>query len=637
MTNFQPKPLLCRSPRLPDESLAYLLIRLAGLNFYESPQALSRACREWLTTGDNVAVPIHPETWATLSALLQLPPEELYEATPHRFAPVLKPPGNQGEYTTLPSGERRPAVGSRPIQLHLRRWTDVQYCPLCLAGSHHHRLQWQLFAVAACPEHQCLLVRGCASCQSPIRLRDLAAGRCRHCAYTYANAPVSSLAHDTTGLRSQAAIHAWFGFHAAPNAAGYSLPDQPANVLYAVLDGLRRAIASDNLHVAWLHHFGTAFDVPLERAKPVIKPAMVYTLYATAFQGLVNWPAGFYDVLNHLRQKQHGDRSYPGRDIFGPLYVVWLEHNWRHPAFQFVQDAFNEYLLANFTTSPSIMHLRRFREDAALSARLAFITEAEVGRLLNVAPETVRRLKQLGYLSGPGESGHRFYLVERATALSLKARWEQAVPVEEAAGLLGLTKAVVRDLIRAELVTAVRGPSADKSAVWQISYPSLTEFLERLRACTLPLPSSNTLSRGSLTQAAQQLSWYGYNMATVLKLIVEKRVRGYWSGSKDNVSQVQVSLPDIQAFLASLQASRPLVTRGQLARWMGTKSAAVTVWVEKGLLTPVETGERGMLFDRSEAQAFAQAHVFTEGAAEILGVGKLVVQKWARQGRLRPV
>jgi len=60
-------------------------------------------------------------------------------------------------------------------------------------------------------------------------------------------------------------------------------------------------------------------------------------------------------------------------------------------------------------------------------------------------------------------------------------------------------------------------------------------------------------------------------------------------------------------------------------------------WVQNGLLRPVASYANTHYFSQAEVEQFMANHLFTETAAEILQVGKLVVQKWARAGRLKPV
>jgi hypothetical protein len=82
-------------------------------------------------------------------------------------------------------------------------------------------------------------------------------------------------------------------------------------------------------------------------SKGDIIPAKSYILYATAFKAMVNWPQGFHGFLDAYRLRDGQLPSdYVRRDL-GRLYSFWLKRAWGLPAFQFVQEAFDQYLLSS--------------------------------------------------------------------------------------------------------------------------------------------------------------------------------------------------------------------------------------------------------------------------------------------------
>jgi hypothetical protein len=64
-------------------------------------------------------------------------------------------------------------------------------------------------------------------------------------------------------------------------------------------------------------------------------------------------------AMNEDAYKLRDERTEEGyvHSDLGYLYVSWLEKSWRHPAFQFVQDAFDQYLLTHYPAGLS--RLRR--------------------------------------------------------------------------------------------------------------------------------------------------------------------------------------------------------------------------------------------------------------------------------------
>ena len=64
------------------------------------------------------------------------------------------------------------------------------------------------------------------------------------------------------------------------------------------------------------------------------------------------------------------------------------------------------------------------------------------------------------------------------------------------------------------------------------------------------------------------------------------------------------------------------------------KDGTLTRWVRKGLIPPTTIVGNAQYFSQETVEKFMRDHIATDEAAEILNVGKLTVQKWARLGRL---
>jgi excisionase family DNA binding protein len=97
------------------------------------------------------------------------------------------------------------------------------------------------------------------------------------------------------------------------------------------------------------------------------------------------------------------------------------------------------------------------------------------------------------------------------------------------------------------------------------------------------------------------------------------------------------AVADIEKFMGEVRADRPYLMRIEIALRLHVHYDAITTWASNGLLKPAKVHKDIMYFDREEVGNFINGHVFVEEAAGILGVGKLVVQKWARNGRLKAV
>jgi hypothetical protein len=340
--------LLYRSPLRPSESLPSFLIRLAKGNFYHSPTMVTQLCQERLTQRDQVTRPTQTETYRILAQLIRIGVDELYAASVQCFASTVAPPDYGHRSILLPSGKTAPVLTDSILRQHTRPESDVQFCPLCLKESAHHRIEWFPLAVSVCSRHQSLLIRGCPNCQERIRVRDVLETRCSNCGFELTQAPIARVAVDQFGLFSQSVIQSWFGLCSPMSANNYApLPDEPPASLYRLLDGLRRAVMSVQHSWSYLYDAPSGVRSPFFpcASKGDITPAKSYILYATAFRAMVNWPQGFYNFLDAYRLRDGQLPSGHIRRDLGRLYSVWLKKSWRHPAFRFVQEAFDRYLL----------------------------------------------------------------------------------------------------------------------------------------------------------------------------------------------------------------------------------------------------------------------------------------------------
>jgi hypothetical protein len=162
-------------------------------------------------------------------------------------------------------------------------------------------------------------------------------------------------------------IQSWLGLYSQPKAeCGCLLPNQPPPVLYRFLDGFRKSTMG--VRRSWNHLHKPPDSVPSRlfpcTSKRDITPAKSYILYTTAFKGVANWPNGFYGFLDAYKLRdERTEQGYVHSDL-GYLYISWLEKAWRHSAFQFVQDAFDQYLLTHYPVISS--RLRRAQVSSIL-------------------------------------------------------------------------------------------------------------------------------------------------------------------------------------------------------------------------------------------------------------------------------
>jgi hypothetical protein len=304
-------------------------------------------CRERLPWQDQITCPARAETYRILVELTRVEADELYAACVQHFAAVITPPDYGQRSIRLSSGKTMSVSTNFILREQTRPESDVQFCPLCLKEAAYHRVDWLPLAAAVCLRHQCLLIHNCPSCQERINIRNILETHCPNCGFQLTQATVISVAADQFGLFSQSAIQSCLRLRPPIRIKDYEpLPDTPSASLYRFLDGLRRAVMSIRQDWDYLYDAPSGVGSLLFpcTSKSDITPAKAYILYATAFKAVVNWPQGFYDFLDAYRQRDNqSPSSLPRRDL-GRLYFYWLARAWKHPAFQFVQEAFEHYV-----------------------------------------------------------------------------------------------------------------------------------------------------------------------------------------------------------------------------------------------------------------------------------------------------
>lgn len=639
-----PRRLLVRPRLQPGESLPSWLARLAAANGRGAPDALTPL----VVAGENArdaarlqaGNPACAATYQCLAALTCTDIAELAASTRHRFAPTLAPPGVALATLGLPDGVALPLLAPAVATRRLRPQAAGQFCPACLAEAAYHRLLWSATAVAACVRHRVLLAQGCPACGTATRIRDIATARCGACGADLTATPAVAVGVDRVGLLAQRVVQAWLLGEAAPDDA--PLPALAANVGYHIVDGLRFVAQAAGEGWAFSHR-AAALDRPLPRAG-ALSPAHSYLVHATAFKALLDWPQGWHAFLEAYQAHNADTRGAgSGTGIYGrlgPLYSTWIRRAWRHPAFGFLQDAFDRYLLDRHSQVHAVTWTGRCRENAAFAAQLPYLTVEQAARLLGASPDLISALLRAGRLTTYDAHHTRrkqqCRLVGRDEVLALRAEWHQLVTLAEAARLLGVAEDLVPDLVAVGLLGLAQ-PSADSHRRGTFTRQAVAACADRVLARVGGGPGPPATA-WSLTRAATALATVGMNGAAILAWVAEGSLRAYHpGGDARRLGDLRFVPADIAACLARVRAARGWLTRAEAQRRLGVRSQTLKCWVGSGLLVPACAAHGAQYFARASVETFRADHVTSAQAAALLGVSKLTVRLWARLGRLHPV
>lgn len=556
--------LLCRSPLLPGESLPSLIIRLATLNRYDPPSMLDQICgacfsRSWF------GHPTEPAVFQLLADLTGIDPMLLYHASRHHFAAILTPPGGKIGVLPLPDGETAPLLYSRTTGLQLHPDTAVQFCPHCLEEVAYHRLTWLPIAVAACLKHRCLLLQGCPQCHCPLSIREIVTTCCQHCGMDLKQASPHSLENDPVGLLSQQIIQNWLTCSETAGIEGLKLPEHPPQALYHLIDGFHLSVLRAKSDWEYLHRGNFAQPVFPDShiVTRRIAPPERYLAFATAFKVITNWPTGFYEFLQAYRCR---NGEYLNRDIktdLGDLYYTWLQKRWLHPAFQFVQDAFNQYLIEHYPRSMTVFRSRRYWSNRKLARQFTFMPVPEATRLLNAISGHVCELIRCGKLTPYEAQGKNetLPLLKRSEVLAIGRQEGSLLSVVQTAQQLGVSPQVIMDMASLDLLEIEPVPESDEWLVTQksVNY-CLWRLTNRIYDAVLKYPGTPI----NLAMVVKMVSGLGLTEADIFKSILDKQLKSYCCESPlQNLSKLIFAKASVTAYIRKIQVQKQTLLPGK--------------------------------------------------------------------------
>jgi hypothetical protein len=340
-----------RSPLYPDESLQSLIYRHADLNFYNPTGTLTRLIWQGIRSqGSHLAylqVERDVRIFQRIATLTKVDVIELFQATAHRYALIIRFPGDQEQIVELRPGVLLPALRRSQYRSAIINAIVCQFCPACLQENAYARLHWELNAVSVCLKHLCLLHEYCPECLTVVSRDMVARAQCDDCGTNLCTAPMISIQDDPFGLAAHQTIQYCLGL--VPTVPDIQLPAQSAQVLYHTMTELTEHTKS--------------------YPEGKMNSGNRYSRYRVAFQALTNWPHNFLAWLDEQTKAHYPVPSTPRPKMAPDALLRRLSHEkkWQHPAFQFLQDAFDTYLKERFSSS-RLQTLRRFS-----SSRLGFL------------------------------------------------------------------------------------------------------------------------------------------------------------------------------------------------------------------------------------------------------------------------
>lgn len=626
------------------DSLFSLIHALTVLNGYERDNDVLGIWRkrmaEWKIK-DRTSLPYRKESFDALSELSKIPSDTLHGMTVHQYAKCIVPPDHAIE-TLKMNGNAVPLLPQKQLGHHFRSDHSASWCPQCIAEGQSHQSIWQSRFVTMCLRHGCLLEDRCPACDRKVRIFEVCRGRCQVCGTSLSMPNVVAREASPFAFTAQMHVQSWLDPTITKMDDRTVLPDCTPRASYHILFGLYWCIShsSDRL----LEHY-LSYDMAEGRVLRAIGESEMcvaddHARVAVAFHIISDWPNFFLAFLDQTRLE--GGSTETSLTALGAIYMRWLMKEWQHNDFQVVKDAFEQYFNAGKGRFPSLGKSAFVRDNPSFLDSWVYMSVARAAEQLGVTAFTVRRLVKIGRLTDchADLDSNRFKLVLRSEVEALKVRWSESLSLEEAAQWIGVWHEIVADLAREGLLEAERGPVIDGSQEWRFVRLQVDDFLARIerhvRHSTLHV--GNLGERFSLTDAVRMLTPVEMTLVRLIKHVLDGELPLCRFESKTGgFDELQVTVADVERLKERLRQRRGWVFLYEIAQRMGVKDTVAARWVNRGLLTPVAHVAGCVYFDAAQVEEFVASHVFTTEAVGILGVGKLVVQKWSRNGRLIPI
>jgi transposase-like protein/predicted site-specific integrase-resolvase len=442
--------------------------------------------------------------------------------------------------------------------------------------------------------------------------------------------PVSS---DDLGLLTQQVLQTWLLYQSTPKI-DLPLPVAPVRALFRVVSGIQSVVSL--IGDKWAYYHRLPVD-DADLAVPLQQEIASYCAFATAFKALMDWPIGFYNFLDYLRKWNNpSDAPITLYKEFGVFIQTWLGRYWLHEDVRFIQDAFDRYLIERYPPSLSLIQSQRYHDSLWLAEHLPYVSIPEAQSILEVGPSSVRKCVDAGRLRIFGSHNYADQTVVfllKEDVLALKALRENVLSVEEVSKILGITADAVMNLIKDGILPGLWGGTIAMNYGWYVTRKDVQYLLESL-ASNARKGRFVASKCHTLHQVCHALGFLNLNMSKVVRTLINGGIPCYRDEPTDKtLSSIWLYKSDVKTFIDRFAEDSGWLSRAKVQKRLGVHESTLKSWVDAGFFTPKMVA-RNQYFQTSEVQAFVSNYVNSDGAAEILKVGRLTVQNWTRQGIL---
>jgi predicted site-specific integrase-resolvase len=644
------KMLLRRTHLFEGESIYSFIIRLAIINGYDSPRTIYNLINNSREGNSYNIFDRSNEGIRILSDISGISENRLLAASVLRFTRVSR--------QLLKSKDSADSNGSskelfeKQVKYKLNPFNRAKYCPNCISEKTYHRLEWIPTYVYSCTKHKRLLIDRCPQCKDFISINSVTNGFCKRCGKDLSYGMSNSIDDDSSTLLYQSILKYYLNLSDKPDdIALLRLPSCQTEVLLRTIDGIIQSIKTSQEDWFELFCFNERYDGPKSHQyidfrdqswkEKIPSPMGSYLLSFIAFHALSLWPQGFNDFLRAFPHRE-GKETISGiltRD-YGAFYSSWLEKNWHNPEYDFLQQAFNDFLINEYSLTYSVIKTRRYQDHYSTWQITPYIKNEEAARILNISYDCVQRLVESGDLVNvsvnPYSKNNGEY-VSRDSILKLRDEWKKTLSLRDTAKYLHVSEDTVRGLVNHGDLQPVSRINGNRFEKWFFPLSRIIKLIEIINENTSNIVYEE-LPYLSLAQAVRRLSSSGIDSGLLLHLVIIKKIHAMYSVWDNPIpGNAKYFLNDIIQLPRDVIRENGYIQRREISKQLGVKESVFNRWVNNNLIRPIKIINKVQYFTETDTAKFLDNYIFSEKAADILGVEKLVVQKWARNGRLKPV
>jgi hypothetical protein len=436
-------------------------------------------------------------------------------------------------------------------------------CPLCLAGSVHHRASWDFALATACPEHGVRLVERCHRCgrKPGWTVSDLS--RCR-CNADLRNAPAVPVP----------------GREAADNRRLLELVGaDTVPWLSTALAGCDRADLVGMVMV--LGMFVTGWTKP-RRVEILVAagPDTVARVVRAGLEALEDWPVSIGRCLD---LQGAGADARPGR--FGVRKWLGELYDW---VAKMDRGAARDVLVGVVAD-----HFGRKASFGARSGKSAFLSGPEplpvvglqrTAEMLGVSPMRVKRMMAAGMLPEvSSKGGGAPMLIDRAAVERMARVVPGALDLAATAAALGISKARVRRLVDGGILVPVqRADTAERWGTWAFARADVDALLRRVSVVSDD--AATGMPTVSFERVAERLLCRGVDLVGMVGMVSDGRL------PVAELDDAAIGLKRLRFASARVEAiCREMDGEGTLTLWraaerMGLKWEVVANLIARGIL-----------------------------------------------------